>query len=57
MFSTTQFPKDRQEYRRKNRGVQTKRSPGRKPKSKAATPLKPQSETRKELKGQLFILS
>jgi hypothetical protein len=30
--------------------------PGRKPKSKAATPLRPQPETRKGPKGQLFLL-
>jgi len=31
-----QFTRDRQQYRRKNRGFEKKRRPGRKPKSKAA---------------------
>ncbi|MGA2028421.1 MAG: IS4 family transposase [Syntrophobacteraceae bacterium] len=51
-----QFPRDRQEYRRKNRGLE-KRRRGRKPKFKTASPLRPQPETRKDLKGQLFLLS
>jgi hypothetical protein len=52
-----QFPRDRQEYRRKNRGVEKKRRRGRKPKSRAATPPRPQPETRKDSKGQVFLLS
>jgi hypothetical protein len=48
-----QFPRDRQEYRRKSRGLE-KRHPKRK--YKEASPLlKP--ETRKDAKGQIFLLS
>ena len=51
-----QFPRDPQEYRRRNRGLQKKRSPGPKPKSKAAAPLRPKPETRKGSKGPMFLL-
>jgi hypothetical protein len=51
-----QFPKDRQQYRRKSRGLE-KRCPGRKPKYNA--PAKPRiaPETRKDSKGRIFLLS
>ena len=51
-----QFPRDRQEYRRKSRGLE-KRRPGRRPKSKKATPLPPGPETRKDSKGATYLLS
>ena len=51
-----QFPRDRQEYRRKSRGLE-KRRPGRLPKSKQATQLPPGPETRKDSKGATFLLS
>ena len=51
-----QFSRDRQEYRRKSRGLD-KRPRGRKPKFKKASPLALQSETRKDLKGQMILLS
>ena len=51
-----QFPRDRQEYRRKSRGLK-KRRPGRSPKNKAATPLPPGPETRKDRRGVEYLLS
>jgi hypothetical protein len=48
------YPGDRQEYRRKSRGPEKRRSSGRK--YKAASPL-PQPETRKDAKGLIFLLS
>ena len=51
-----QFPRDRQEYRRKSRGLQ-KRRPGRQPKNKKASPPPPGPETRKDSKGATFLLS
>jgi hypothetical protein len=51
-----QFPRDRQEYRRKSRGLE-KRRMGRRPKNKAATPLPPGPETRKDSKGVAYLLS
>src|SRR5208337_1251652 len=51
-----QFPRDRQEYRRKSRGLDIRRR-GRKPKFKKTSPLALQPETRKDLKGQVFLLS
>jgi hypothetical protein len=51
-----QFSRDRQEYRRKSRGLEKRRS-GRRPKSKEATPLPPGPETRKDSKGATYLLS
>jgi hypothetical protein len=51
-----QFPRDRQEYRRKSRGLEKPRR-GRRPKNKEATPLPPGLETRKDSKGATFLLS
>lgn len=52
-----QFPRDRQQYRRKSRGWE-RRPRGRKPKAaKAPTPQQPQPETRKDGKGRVFLLS
>jgi hypothetical protein len=51
-----QFPRNKQEYRRKSRGLE-KRHPGRRPKSKEATPLPPGPETRKDSKGATYLLS
>jgi hypothetical protein len=51
-----QFPRDRQEYRRKSRGLE-KRRPGRSPKNKPATPLPPGPETRKDSRGVEYLLS
>jgi hypothetical protein len=51
-----QFSRDRQEYRRKSRGLEERR-PGRRPKNKEATPLPPGPETRKDSKGATFLLS
>lgn len=51
------FPRDQQEYRRKNRGVRKRRSPGYKPKRTAAIPPRQQPETRNDTKGQAFLLS
>ena len=50
-----QFSRDRQEYRRKARGLE-KRHRGRKCKYNEASPP-PKPETHKSLKGQLFLLS
>lgn len=49
------FPRDKQEYRRKSRGLE-KRPRGRQRKYKEASPL-PQPETRKGAKGQEFLLN
>ena len=52
-----QFPRDRQQYRRKSRGLE-KRPRGRKPKAAIAqAPKPPQPETRKDRKGRVFLLS
>ena len=51
-----QFPRDRQQYRRKSRGLE-KRPRGRKPKYSAVTPLQPGRETLKDSKGNLYLLS
>jgi hypothetical protein len=51
-----QFTRNRQEYRRKSRGLE-KRRPGRRPKNKEATPLPPGPETRKDSRGATFLLS
>jgi hypothetical protein len=52
-----QFPRDRQQYRRKSRGLE--RPPrGRRPKAaNAAAPRLPQPETLKDGKGRVFLLS
>ena len=50
-----QFSRDRQEYRRKTRGLE-KRRRGRKCKCKQASPT-PKPETHKGLKGQIILLS
>lgn len=50
-----QFPRDQQEYRRKSRGLDKRRS-NHKRKYKEPSPL-PQPETRKGPKGQVFLLS
>jgi hypothetical protein len=49
------FTRDRQEYRRKNRGLENRRKNDKR-KYREASPL-PQPETRKGAKGQLFLLS
>ena len=51
-----QFPRDRQQYRRKSRGLE-RRPPGRKPKYNATTPRPPEPETLKDRKGRIFLLS
>ena len=51
-----QFPRDRQEYRRKSRGLENRRR-GRKPKFKIASPLPLQPETRKDTRGNTCLLS
>lgn len=51
-----QFSRDRQEYRRNSRGLENRR-PGRRPKSRKATPLPPAPETRKDSKGNTYLLS
>ena len=51
-----QFPRDRQQYRRKSRGLE-KRPRGRKPKYTAVTPPQPGRETLKDSKGNLYLLS
>jgi hypothetical protein len=51
-----QFPRDRQEYRRKSRGLERKR-PGRKPRLKLTRPSIPLPEIFKDLKGRCFLLS
>ena len=52
-----QFPRDRQEYRRKSRGLEKERRRGHMPKNKVANPQRPLPEARKDAKGQLFLLS
>ena len=50
------FPRDRQQYRRKSRGLE--RHPlGRKPKYNATTPRPPEPQTLKDRKGRMFLLS
>ena len=49
------FTRDRQEYRRKSRGLDNRHKNNRR-KYQEASPL-PQPETRKGAKGQLFLLS
>ena len=55
-----QFPRDRQQYRRKSRGLERHR-PGRKRKTTSMLPLEPEPlnkpETLKDSKGSLFLLS
>jgi hypothetical protein len=51
-----QFPRDRQEYRRKSRGLD-KRRRGREPKFKTASPLQLQPETRKDSRGNTCLLN
>jgi len=55
-----QFPRDRQQYRRKSRGLERHR-PGRKRKATSMVPLQPEPlnkpETLKDSKGSLFLLS
>jgi hypothetical protein len=51
-----QFPRDRQQYRRKSRGLE-KRPCGRKPKYNAVAPQQPERETLKDSKGRLYLLS
>jgi hypothetical protein len=50
-----QFSRDRQEYRRKSRGLE-KRKPGRKRKFQVPDPLPPQPETLKNSKGMVVLL-
>lgn len=50
-----QFTRDRQEYRRKSRGLE-KRKRGRRPKCETPAPVAPQPETIKDSKGILFLL-
>jgi Transposase DDE domain len=52
-----QFPRDRQQYRKKSRGLERRRR-GRKPKIVIAPePQQPQPETRPDAKGRVFLLS
>jgi hypothetical protein len=52
-----QFPRNRQQYRRKSRGLERRR-PGRKPKIVVASASQhPQPETRPDAKGRMFLLS
>ena len=51
-----QFPRDRQQYRRKSRGLE-RRPKGRKSKYNATASRPPQPETRKDRKGRVFLLS
>ena len=51
-----QFPRDRQQYRRKSRGLE-QRPRGRKPKYSAVTTQQPGRETLKDSKGNLYLLS
>jgi len=50
------FPRDRQEYRRKSRGLDNRRR-GRRPKFKIASPLPPEPETRKDSRSNTYLLS
>jgi hypothetical protein len=51
-----QFPRDRQQYRRKSRGLE-KRPRGRKPKNNPVAPQQPERETLKDSKGNVYLLS
>ena len=51
-----QFPRDRQQYRRKSRGLE-QRPRGRKPKYSAVTANQPGRETLTDSKGDLYLLS
>jgi hypothetical protein len=51
-----QFTRDRQEYRRKSRGLE-KRRPGRRPKPIQPRPQRPDPEFLKDRKGGLYLLS
>jgi hypothetical protein len=51
-----QFPRDKQEYRRKSRGLLVKRA-GRKPNPKPTKPEMPKPESFKDGKGRVFLLS
>ncbi|MFH1617409.1 MAG: transposase, partial [Candidatus Margulisiibacteriota bacterium] len=51
-----QFPRDRQQYRRKSRGLE-QRPRGPKPKYSAVAPQQPGRETLKDSKGNLYLLS
>jgi len=51
-----QYPRDRQQYRRKSRGLE-KRPRGRKPKYNTVTQQQPERETLKNRKGSLYLLS
>jgi hypothetical protein len=51
-----QFPRDRQEYRRKTRGLE-KVPLGRKIKYNALAPQQPERETLKDSKGRIYLLS
>ncbi|MFH0811301.1 MAG: hypothetical protein V2A69_00485 [Pseudomonadota bacterium] len=51
-----QFPRDRQQYRTKSRGLE-RRPRGRKPKYNALTPQQPKRETLKDSKGNVYLLS
>jgi hypothetical protein len=51
-----QFPRDRQQYRRKSRGLE-KRPRGRKPKYSSAASQQPGRQTLKDRKGDLYLLS
>ena len=55
-----QFPRDRQQYRRKSRGLE-RRPLGRKPKAASLCPSEPETlnkpQTLKDSKGRLFLLS
>jgi hypothetical protein len=51
-----QFPRDRQQYRRKSRGLE-QRPRGRKPKYNAVAPQQPERETLKDSKGNVYLLS
>jgi hypothetical protein len=51
-----QYPRDRQEYRRKSRGLEKKRL-GRKPRPNPLHPQLPKPESFKNGKGQIFLLS
>jgi len=51
-----QFPRDRQQYRRKSRGLE-RRPRGRKPKYNAVAPQQPERETLEDSKGNVYLLS
>lgn len=50
------FTRDRQEYRRRSRGLE-KRQPGRKPQQTPPQPQLPEPESFKNLKGEIYLLS